>query len=501
MIALSQIETVFSALDVYLKTFSTANVVMADEPGSTPKRPNFPFVTYKILTTGEDTARLHGLSSSPVLDDNTKIDVKRNILSNASISVTVLSNSFNEAYDLAFKTFRWFGVEGYETISSSGIVVKPLSKPQDRTSSLGMERETRYGFDLRFDSLEEVVERKDTIASLVLSGQSDITGPNTIEYSIDGSEIPPPPFPAPTMVPDPTVWEYTTISPKPNGWNWNCELFIDDPERSRVILIYRYSSVTYYFEFTYANINAGIMSFASLGTASNLYGARFIVDGGYINWMGAVNIGGLTATPKIYRAPLSDPANITWTGYSLPVGAGGGFDVPLKMSDGRYVMDAGVYLPGLLVTKGTDYFDWEYFDADGGNNYPYETGLIEDLTTGHLIRYNGRIGGYGTNAVKEYDLDAKILVKTTENVFSGLNHSQRAIRVEETGEVYLVGGVPPLSMVYKFNTSDYLAWESRYGWQNINPGSVPSPLVRFGDKYLWISGVTIYRSGTKEAGT
>lgn len=135
------------------------------EANQVHKKPNYPFATFKVITSYSDEKDGDILVNRKVASDNPifEYDIQTSKIEQPTMtmSINAYSNDEVEAYELAEKIKNWLEFKGEFYLDANGIVIVNTTDIQNREVLIVDNYECRQGFDLiiRFDrTIERRVE-------------------------------------------------------------------------------------------------------------------------------------------------------------------------------------------------------------------------------------------------------------------------------------------------------------------------------------------------------
>jgi hypothetical protein len=180
MIPAINIKTVISKLSTEIGI----TIIRSDQAG---EHPPYPFGTYKMITSNEESAFQDIRQVIENGDDSTSVDIKTFEKSEGIMSFNFLDKSRTDRlYTIATNALRWFkSIEGREFIKNNDLTVQILDPIiEDRTIYQDAYFENRIGFDLRFDHSGLITETIEAIESMDIGVTRDGVPQADIEITI-----------------------------------------------------------------------------------------------------------------------------------------------------------------------------------------------------------------------------------------------------------------------------------------------------------------------------
>ncbi|MCL2188430.1 MAG: hypothetical protein FWC16_00775 [Defluviitaleaceae bacterium] len=146
-------------------------VVPTDTAG---RKPNYPYLSYKIITPQENTR--HSLVDVPIPSTNPNftedVMVVRKEQQHFTLSVNAYSMDEDESRDKAIDAADWFRHVGYHYLAGKNIIPINVGNITDRTTQIVDDYERRYGFDVRIRAARSVAKRIEGVESYTLTGNA-----------------------------------------------------------------------------------------------------------------------------------------------------------------------------------------------------------------------------------------------------------------------------------------------------------------------------------------
>ncbi len=135
--------------------------VRAEQNG---QRPGLPFMEYKVTGKPEDPMHTADRSLENKLDDATKVTVTTERGTRALVSLTFFGKDMNDTWSFAELARDYLESDrGKNAIKDLGVFPRIMSDPNDRTTYLETEYESRVGFDIALDGSKVQSEDVDAI--------------------------------------------------------------------------------------------------------------------------------------------------------------------------------------------------------------------------------------------------------------------------------------------------------------------------------------------------
>jgi hypothetical protein len=188
MIPWSDIKKIFADTSPILAAvkavYPTFKLIRANQPGDAPA---YPFGTYMIMSDGNESPHQNVKENAVDGDDETLINVTRYEKTKIRISLNFIDkNAVEKAYAIAEIFFRWFISTSGKEFCMTNNLVPILINPQiqDRTILTDdLTWETRWGFDVRFDTSTTTTEQIETVDEISIT--SEVDGENEETYIVE----------------------------------------------------------------------------------------------------------------------------------------------------------------------------------------------------------------------------------------------------------------------------------------------------------------------------
>lgn len=148
-----------------LHTFTDLKVVRLNS--SAPKKPDFPFFSYKFTTlfNPESGSPIKTGMAVPSSDPNFKYDYEYTQVTQDTCVISFSSHSMQstEAEQLALRARSWFDFYGLDYLRDNGLVVESVGRVENRDTLLIADIEYKFGFDVTIRFLSKLTQRIETI--------------------------------------------------------------------------------------------------------------------------------------------------------------------------------------------------------------------------------------------------------------------------------------------------------------------------------------------------
>ena len=165
------IRTIRNEIVKGLYGFTGCQVVATDNPN---RKPDYPFISYKITTLNQDTRDNGAFSSYFVVSDdpNFRYDLQEDVEIQPYMvfSFNVYSDDLLEAQELAMECWEWFKLNGRQALKNVNCVPVDIGSVQDRTVHLVDFYEYKQGFDVSLRYLHKFDRKIENIESYKIEG-------------------------------------------------------------------------------------------------------------------------------------------------------------------------------------------------------------------------------------------------------------------------------------------------------------------------------------------
>jgi len=169
MIPASAIKNIIKELADYI----SITFIRDDQIGNVPA---YPYMSYKMLSTNQESAHQDSINVSENSTDSTSADITRYEKVEEIISINFYDkNRVDRIYTYATQAIQWFkSVSGRQACKENYITVRLINTQiQDRSIFQEAFWENRIGFDLRFDYCNEYTQTIEAIETIEITPTID----------------------------------------------------------------------------------------------------------------------------------------------------------------------------------------------------------------------------------------------------------------------------------------------------------------------------------------